>query len=254
MEVLHSYSSIHGPSSAIEIVPYIMELATPRTVVDVGCGIAQWLYVFKQYGVESVLGLDGKHVPRTQLMIDPGEFQELDLRCAKEFSPQKKYDLALNLEVAEHIPQENAHDLVELLVSLSDIIVFSAAIPNQTGMNHVNEQPPSYWQGLFASRGYEMLDAFRPIFWDDNRVHWWYRQNLCLVVKREMIAKFDYPPIKHLYVHPGLLQQYVDKVKGIESQLRAVHRGEVGLKLAFGILLRTLVNKLKAGLSGKADF
>ena len=48
MKVLHNYNNHHNTQSADIIVPYIIELLNPKSVVDVGCGLGQWLYVFKK--------------------------------------------------------------------------------------------------------------------------------------------------------------------------------------------------------------
>src|SRR5215217_4033202 len=46
-------------SSARVIVPLVLELVQPRSVVDVGCGTGEWLSVFEEHGVEDVWGVDG---------------------------------------------------------------------------------------------------------------------------------------------------------------------------------------------------
>ena len=65
----------------------------------------------------------------------------------------RKFDLVLSLEVAEHLPSECAEAFVESLVNLGPVILFSAAIPYQGGENHVNEQWPEYWVGVLSGEG-----------------------------------------------------------------------------------------------------
>ena len=50
------------------------------------------------------------------------------------------YDLALCIEVAEHLPLSSEPTLIEELTSAAQAVMFSAAIPGQEGVNHVNEQ------------------------------------------------------------------------------------------------------------------
>lgn len=45
--------------AARQIVPAVVSLVNPRSVVDVGCGIGTWLSVFRERGVADVLGIDG---------------------------------------------------------------------------------------------------------------------------------------------------------------------------------------------------
>jgi hypothetical protein len=53
-----------------------------------------------------------------------------------------RFDLALCLEVAEHLPAAAGDSLVRRLASVGARILFSAAIPGQGGRNHVNEKWP----------------------------------------------------------------------------------------------------------------
>lgn len=206
MEVFHHYNEDHNTTSAKEVVPHILSLCknSPVSVLDVGCGVGQWLNVFKDHGITKVLGIDGAHVPTTSRLIEDSEFIAKDLREIGNLNLSRKFDLVLNLEVAEHLPPENASDLVNFLVSHGDIIIFSAAIIGQTGENHINEQNPVYWQNLFKEKNYVMLDAFRDHFWNNEKVNWWYRQNLFLVVKSDLIDEFPYSEFQNLYIHPEL--------------------------------------------------
>lgn len=207
MSVLHHYNSDHNTTSALEIIPYILEMLPekPGSVLDVGCGIGQWLRVFKDHNIDSVLGMDGDHVPTDQIMVDPNsEFKRCDLRNVGDFKSDQKFDLAISLEVAEHLPPDCAEDFIDFLTSSSDIIVFSAAIIGQTGENHLNEQDPQYWKSLFEKRGFEMLDAFRSKFWNNSKVNWWYRQNMFLIVRKDKRDLFPFGTFENFYIHPEL--------------------------------------------------
>lgn len=73
--------------------------------------------------------------------------------------------------------------------ALSDIVLFSAAMPFQKGRGHLNEQWPQYWAALFRSQGYGCLDLVRLKIWRDESIALWYRQNLMLYVKKDMLAQ-----------------------------------------------------------------
>jgi hypothetical protein len=45
----------------------------------------------------------------------------------------------------------------------------------QGGINHINEQPHTYWAQLFAEHGFVPFDLFRPVFWGNENVCFWYR-------------------------------------------------------------------------------
>ena len=69
------------------------------------------------------------------------------------------------------------------LTRLADLIRFSAAIPEQGAPGHVNEQWPDYSRQRFEAEDYELVDWFRPRFWQDDAVAPWYRQNGYLYVR-----------------------------------------------------------------------
>ena len=46
-------------ASAAAIVPVIVELVSPRSVIDVGWGAGLWLAEFERAGVVDLMGIDG---------------------------------------------------------------------------------------------------------------------------------------------------------------------------------------------------
>jgi hypothetical protein len=117
-------------------------------------------------------------VPRDALEIPPEDFSAVDL--AEIATLDRRFDLVLSLEVAEHLPPAAADRFVGLLVATAPLVAFSAAAPGQGGTGHLNEQWPRFWADHFAAYGYEAVDCLREEFWQDERVAWWYRQNLLL--------------------------------------------------------------------------
>jgi SAM-dependent methyltransferase len=181
--------------SASIMVPMVVELVRPRSVLDVGCGVGTWLAAFRDQGVEHVVGLDGKWVKRQELLIPDATFIAADLE--KPLPITGRFDLAISLEVAEHLQPRFARAFVEGLIRLAPVVLFSAAYPDQTGVGHVNERWPGYWKRLFNERGFLRLDPFRPRVWRDERVEWWYRRNTFLYVNRDLIQS-----------HPGYQREY----------------------------------------------
>ncbi|MBL8821544.1 MAG: class I SAM-dependent methyltransferase [Planctomycetia bacterium] len=169
----------HSQSSAQVIVPLIMELLAPSSVIDIGCGQGEWLSEFAKTGVE-IFGVDGPHIQETQLLIPKDKFQQFDL--SKSYSTNQKYSLAISLEVGEHLPENISQEYVNSLTRLAPAVVFSAALPGQGGVNHVNEQWPWYWKSLFEKQGYVRLDPFRHRIWHNPKVAFYYQQNLFLYV------------------------------------------------------------------------
>jgi hypothetical protein len=164
--------------SANSVVPIVMELAAPTSVVDVGCGNGAWLGVWSRSGVTRITGLDGTHVDRDRLAIPADQFHAVDL--TNDWSLAGHYDLAQSLEVAEHLPAAAGRHLVTQLCRLADIVLFSAAQPGQGGEMHVNEQPLAYWAHLFSGHGFAAYDCIRPRLAVHRSSDPWYRYNTIL--------------------------------------------------------------------------
>jgi ribosomal protein L11 methylase PrmA len=66
--------------SAQSVVPRLLRVIKPKSVIDVGCGLGVWLKAFRENGVEDIEGLDGAHVDRSTLAIPSEQFHAHDLR------------------------------------------------------------------------------------------------------------------------------------------------------------------------------
>jgi SAM-dependent methyltransferase len=168
-------------SSARKILSHLFALFPTKSVLDLGCGHGHWLAVARALGVERSTGVDGEWARPDALLFPAGDFRCCDLEACIELNA--RFDLAMSLEVGEHLKPAAAPTLVENLVRHSDLVLFSAAIPMQGGFQHINERWQSYWVTLFAAAGYRHFDIVRPLVWDDESVHSWYRQNAFVFVR-----------------------------------------------------------------------
>jgi SAM-dependent methyltransferase len=174
-------------SSAEAIVPLVLERVHPRSVVDVGCGIGVWLEAFATHGVDDYLGVDGPWVPHEALLIPEERFVAARLDSPLDLG--RRFDLAVALEVAEHLPEHRAAGFVANLARLAPCILFSAAIPHQGGTDHLNEQWLDYWAEFFAAHGYAAVDGIRPVIWSDPDVLPFYRQNVVIFAMPDFVAQ-----------------------------------------------------------------
>ena len=138
-------------------------LLRPRSVVDVGCGTGTWLKAFEEHGVSDFFGVDGEAREPDGAQIPRIVSSLADLRSGVNLD--RRFDLAVSLEVAEHLPEESALDFVQSLTRLASVVMFSAAIPHQGGIEHVNVQWPEYWQELFGQSNFVAVDCVRPKIW-----------------------------------------------------------------------------------------
>jgi SAM-dependent methyltransferase len=234
-------------ASADRIVPLLLDHLAPTSVLDVGCGTGTWLSVFMRHGVTDVFGIDGDWVQDSTLQIPRELLSSGDV--SKPLNLSRRFDLALCLEVGEHLPSRAAKGLVESLTAAAPVVLFSAAIPGQGGVDHVNEQWPEYWADLFAACGYHASDALRDQVWDDASLAWYYRQNMVVyfadAARRAAfdaaLSRADRPQRR---VHPDLL-----------AHLRKtlVDPGRLTLRDLLAMARWTMVRQLKTAYRTKSS-
>lgn len=227
-----NYSNMHsrsrGPSnltSAEIIVPKLIKWIHPGSVIDIGCATGVWLEQFKRYSPNEVKihGVDGDWVREHRHYIDDKEITYYDFESDTEFPIHGKYDLAVCLEMAEHLSAEKADKLIDILINLSDVIYFSAATPNSGGMHHVNERWQSYWWMKFRKRNYVLVDRIRHEVWNNKKVCYFYSQESFIYVNAEKLENYpelmryclgiggEYSALPIDVIHPELFMNQVIK-------------------------------------------
>lgn len=206
----HEIYSDDSYRSAKKILAYLLDLFKPNSYLELGAGFCHWSRVAMDYGIDDVLAVDGPWTNLSAIHIDRSKFFVQDME--QEFDLGRRFDMALTLEVGEHISESSADIFVRTLTRHSDLIVFGAAIPLQGGFRHINEQWQSYWLSRFRSHGFRAYDIIRPRFWDDREIPYYYRQNPFLFIKsgrRELttIADEEMAKVQEQYpivdlVHP----------------------------------------------------
>lgn len=241
----HFYASRQAAvtSSAAAVVPFLVDRLKPRSVVDFGCGTGTWLKHFLDLGVDRVLGIDGPHVDAQLLEIPPGSFRRVDLRDPANVA--ERFDLALCMEVAEHLPPSRAESLVAELTRAAPSVLFGAAIPGQGGTGHINERWQSYWADLFAHEGYIPDDALRRRFWDDHpRVTYHYSQNTLLYSTTPTSST---SPLS--VAHPHLAESLIHRLTVLEAEVTKLRSPGIGsaLRSVPGAAVQTLRRRVGRG-------
>ncbi len=170
--------------SARSFVKIILENFTLESVVDIGCGVGIYLKEFQAAGKE-VLGYDGAPAAIKNSLVGKN-IQLHDLSTPLQLD--KKFDLCMCVEVAEHLPPESADTIIETLIGLSDTVIFTAAIPGQGSreIGHINEQPHEYWIEKFEKNGFTYQKELSEKICEQLKasgVIWWIVQN-CMIFKK----------------------------------------------------------------------
>ncbi|MBI5641483.1 MAG: methyltransferase domain-containing protein [Nitrospirae bacterium] len=234
--------------SARAILPYITDLVRPKSVIDIGCGVGTWLHVCNELGIDDLCGVEGPWVDQNMLLI-PDKYLRRHLLTEPLYF-NRVFDLAISMEVAEHIPKQHQATYIDTLTRMSSVILFSAAIPHGGGKGHVNEQWQDYWVDLFLSLGYVVIDCVRPVFWNNKNVQWWYRQNTFLFVQKDYLKSKQklaimaerwkgFPPN---IVHPLLFEE--------TAEPRSLSLKKAFIAIPFGIwrILRRIIKHASWGV------
>jgi len=223
-------------------MPCLFDRRWPASMLDVGCGTGTWLHIARGFGVQDILGVDGVAMAASQLLIPPHTFRVVDLRTP--WNLKRKFDVAVCLEVAEHLDARAGSLLVETLTAHADEIVFSAACPGQPGQHHVNCQWPVYWQQLFNRQGFACSDAIRWKIWNDADVDVWYRQNM-FVARRDAAAGTE-ERLKAV-IHPDFLQHLVfaEAVSVATQRVKSVEQGAMPVAWYANSAVRAMAAKIR---------
>lgn len=237
----HNENSHHKSSPKI-LSEMIYEKFKPNSVLDFGCGFGVFLNCFKSLGVNQVLGLDGFWVQKEEIgkYLNKNEFLEVNLE--EKIELKKKFDVVLSLEVAEHIEEDKSDIFIENLIRHGNIIVFSAGIPHQPGIKHVNCQWINYWEEKFNKNGYKVIDFFRPKIWNNKEVVWWYKQNIVLVVPES----YSIEETKALnFVHPDNYLNFCNSRNDLKQFHNDIYSANKSPMFFLKLFFKSILNKFK---------
>lgn len=165
MEVIHEVLISHGAHYAMSVstagavaeanilVAHLLEsFPLVTSVCDVGCCGGHHVLAFLRRGIVAI-GLDA-HPDSPPCLGMPILLRD----AAGHLDVTPKVDLAMALDMPEHVPAAKADQLVANLCSMAPMVYFSAGLPGYEGaQGHVNCQPVAYWEQKFAEHGYVPL-------------------------------------------------------------------------------------------------
>jgi hypothetical protein len=182
------YSSVSKRAiESSEIVGRVLqEVINPLSVIDIGSGEGIWLSTMSRFfpDAKALTAIDlQSHESQyfLELASSNPNFRfierNFELNCTL---PDERFDLAICLEVLEHLKKETAERLVSEITKGTSLIVFSAAMKGQGGTGHINEHSIEYWVKLLEFHDYVPLDVFRKELAKNASVPDYYKQNMLL--------------------------------------------------------------------------
>ena len=235
--------NLHTITGARAALNRLFEGKAPKSIIDVGCGRGTWLRAALELGAELVRGVDGVAIADSDLLFPRERFLQCDLAAPLELG--ERFDVAICLEVAEHLEPDASAALVASLARHADLIYFSAAAPGQLGQHHVNCQWPDYWQRLFNQHGFVCDDRPRQLLWNLEEIEPWYRQNMFVArLAPDLAGKEE--PLRPL-VHPAMLEGRVFDLFAREQKagIACVEAGFMPVSWYLSIVPRAAAAKLK---------
>ncbi|MGH7029228.1 MAG: methyltransferase domain-containing protein [Stellaceae bacterium] len=240
--------NLHTVLGARTALTMLFGARPPESMLDVGCGHGTWLRAALDLGVRDIFGIDGAEIADGDFLFPQQFYRAYDLSGAWDL--ERRFDIAICLEVAEHLPPEAAPKLIGSLVKHADLIVFSAAVPGQSGQHHVNCQWPEYWQKMFNTHGYACSDTLRWVIWDIADIEPWYRQNMfqAKYSPSEAGKETRIPGAVHSEILPTIVLSAVAREKA--NFISMIERGEPGpfwyASLLYKAISAKLIRKLPA--------
>jgi len=172
-------------ASATAMVEFLMNtFPNLKSVIDLGCGCGAYLWAFKQKGVHDMLGVDieFEHQPSPEVTycIRTGDL-------SKPFDAGRLFDMALSIEVAEHINEKDVDTYITNVIRHSSLVLFSSASPYMTrDPSHKSMKHASEWISLFNEKGYSLclgktldLRGWLPMW-----VEWWIPRNVLIFERK----------------------------------------------------------------------
>ena len=156
---------------------FIRDIIRPNIVLDIGCGPGIYVHSMNDLAIQS-FGID----------IDDRVLGKKNLFKQNILDTYFIADTCICLEVFEHIDSEYNDDLVEKVSKMfQDTLIFSAAVPGQGGVGHINCQTKEYWSDKFllterCHRNYLMEDLLKH-YCQQGRYMGWFYNNVMIFSK-----------------------------------------------------------------------
>lgn len=179
------------------IAQAIIEEYNPKSILEFGCGKGDLTKCLANHGIE-IIAVDGYAKPDFSKFPNI-KFSFLNLNNELEVTTflsnlNSRFDIAISLEVAEHLNPEISSSLIKWMTSVTDKIIFSAAVIGQGGDGHINCKPREFWHNEFQKNGFMISDKIREKVRNHEGVGPWYRHNII-----DYYRSIEQPTTEELY-------------------------------------------------------
>jgi glutamate-1-semialdehyde aminotransferase len=205
--------------TALFVAPHVLDFVEPTSVVHVGCENDVWLHAFAECGVADGWGLVKPGTSISSPTISADRLLSCDVHVP--FRCDRKFDLALYLDQAQHINPNTIRSTLDSLTRLAPVVLFTAAAPYQNGREGraVNEQWPDYWLARFAEFDFALIPGLRERLWTNSQVDWRVAQNGMLLASRAFLERHpdmrantaDVRELPHCVVHPRMFLETIQR-------------------------------------------
>jgi SAM-dependent methyltransferase len=185
-------NTIESNKSAAIIIDKLFDYFSDcNSFIDIGCGLGGWTLEFEKRGLKDFMAVDHPKTPIEKLMfLNKQNFCPIDLE--KHLPNTQKFDFGICIEVLEHFNEKRAKRILDFITDSTDLVLFSAAVPNQKGVGHINEQRHTYWHKIFESKGFNFYDGFKPgLYKFQNQIKFFHLQNLFIYYRNSHSNKFE---------------------------------------------------------------
>ncbi len=130
----------------------VAHLGPITTSIDWGCGCGYILEKLQMHGITDLIGIEGS--AEVKPFIPESLKDKIHIADVLLYADAGVYDLAISIEVAEHLHERDAGRFVNAVCSsASKFVWWSAAQPGQKGTGHITLKSPCFWIDVFKDVG-----------------------------------------------------------------------------------------------------
>ena len=134
-QINYDHIAIEEKPFANRLAYFIKHVIRPNMVLDIGCGPGHFVDSMRDLDINA-FGID----------IDERVANKPHLFRQDILSTKFVADTCICLEVLEHIDEVHADEIIDKISTMFlDTLIFTAAVPGQGGVGHINCQPKEYW-------------------------------------------------------------------------------------------------------------